>query len=332
MTARASACPASKVRPATRAAAFRASGPRAISGPLTPVTSGLSRSLADTPPRRSGHVTGPDGTDSQADSAGCEDRAGGRRHAGGMACGLPRTRRRSVHGSSRVRGRGPGKAMTQSVPRCRPAAVMRIRDVAPGFGHDQGHVTYVQPCREASRLAGPDTVPHDSHGRAGWGRELQISRLFCKPICKPDAARQRETEPTRRDVICPIRRGHWTRERQPETAETHVVWLIAQRSRVQIPPPLPRPEALSRTEKRPFACGLCTDSRPGARRSLKPRPRSFRHPSRPARCGRTAQQGRCGLSVAVGRCNQASQMSSSSTCFSPSASATSALSLSSYSS
>ena len=43
---------------------------RAISGPLTPVASGLSRSLACTPPRRSGHVTGPDGTDSQADSAG----------------------------------------------------------------------------------------------------------------------------------------------------------------------------------------------------------------------------------------------------------------------
>ena len=43
---------------------------RAISGPLTPVTSGLSRSLADTPPRRSGHVTGPDGAASQADSAG----------------------------------------------------------------------------------------------------------------------------------------------------------------------------------------------------------------------------------------------------------------------
>ena len=43
---------------------------RAISGPLTPVTRGLSRSLADTLLRRSGHVTGPDGTDSQADSAG----------------------------------------------------------------------------------------------------------------------------------------------------------------------------------------------------------------------------------------------------------------------
>ena len=45
-------------------------GRRAISGPLTPVTSGLTRSLADTPSRRSGHVTGPDGTASQADSAG----------------------------------------------------------------------------------------------------------------------------------------------------------------------------------------------------------------------------------------------------------------------
>src|SRR5579864_7086954 len=43
---------------------------RAISGPLTPVTSAPSRSLADTPSRRSGCMTGPDGTDSQADSAG----------------------------------------------------------------------------------------------------------------------------------------------------------------------------------------------------------------------------------------------------------------------
>src|SRR6185312_12087777 len=41
--------------------------------------------------------------------------------------------------------------------------------------------------------------------------------------------------------------------------ETRVVVLITQRSRVQIPPPLPRPEALSRTEKGPFACGLYTD-------------------------------------------------------------------------
>jgi len=45
-------------------------GRRAISVPLTPVKKGLSRSLADSPPRRSGHVTGPDGTAFQADSAG----------------------------------------------------------------------------------------------------------------------------------------------------------------------------------------------------------------------------------------------------------------------
>ena len=43
---------------------------RAIGALLTLGTSGPARSLADTPPRRSGHVTGPDGTDSQADSAG----------------------------------------------------------------------------------------------------------------------------------------------------------------------------------------------------------------------------------------------------------------------
>ena len=48
----------------------RAAVRRAISGPLTPVKSGLSRSLADIPLRRSGHVTSPDRTDSQADSAG----------------------------------------------------------------------------------------------------------------------------------------------------------------------------------------------------------------------------------------------------------------------
>src|SRR5262249_23729007 len=77
----------------------------------------------------------------------------------------------------------------------------------------------------------------------GGVRELQINSLFCKPICKPDAARQLETgetEPTERDGFCPVRRGHRARERQPETAETRVVWLITQRSRVQIPPPLGR--------------------------------------------------------------------------------------------
>jgi hypothetical protein len=92
-------------------------------------------------------------------------------------------------------------------------------------------------------------------------RKPQINHLFCKPICKPDKARQfetGETEPTERDPICHVRRCHRTRERLPETAETRVVWLITQRSRVQIPPPLPRPEAGSRTENRPSARSLCT--------------------------------------------------------------------------
>jgi hypothetical protein len=46
---------------------------RAISVQLAPATSGLSRSLADTPTRRSGYVEGQSRTDSQADSAGLDD-------------------------------------------------------------------------------------------------------------------------------------------------------------------------------------------------------------------------------------------------------------------
>ena len=44
--------------------------------------------------------------------------------------------------------------------------------------------------------------------RTGKVREPQIKQLFCKPICKPDAAKPcgtGETEPTGRDVICPVR-------------------------------------------------------------------------------------------------------------------------------
>ena len=43
---------------------------RAISVPLTPVKTGISRSLADSQLRSSGHVKAPEGPDSQADSAG----------------------------------------------------------------------------------------------------------------------------------------------------------------------------------------------------------------------------------------------------------------------
>ena len=55
-----------------------------------------------------------------------------------------------------------------------------------------------------------------------------------------------------------VYRGQRVHQRPGETTETRVVWLITQRSRVQIPHPLPRPEALSRTERGPSASGLCT--------------------------------------------------------------------------
>ena len=134
--------------------------------------------------------------------------------------------------SSRVRGRGLGSATARPVPRCRP-----------GSGDDDQGAAQRRPRPEATRRPrqgravrrspgepGHGAAPTDgSRGRAGRDRKLQIIRLFCKPVCKPDAARQYgtgETEPTERDAICPVRRGHRTRERLSETPETHVVWLI----------------------------------------------------------------------------------------------------------
>jgi len=88
-----------------------------------------------------------------------------------------------------------------------------------------------------------------------------VSNQICARICARDAVGQVETRETRRDpprIPTPVRRGQRGDQRRPETPETCVVWLITQRSRVQIPPPLPRPGALSRTEKGPLACGLLT--------------------------------------------------------------------------
>jgi hypothetical protein len=69
----------------------------------------------------------------------------------------------------------------------------------------------------------------------------QLGRLICARICARDAAGQAETGETqkaREDFIPQVCRGQRGDQRQPETAETNVVWLITQRSRVQIPPPL----------------------------------------------------------------------------------------------
>ena len=77
-----------------------------------------------------------------------------------------------------------------------------------------------------------------------------ITNQICARICARDAAGQAETKETQKTdsgfgtSVC---RAQHAEQRLPETTETHVVWLITQRSRVQIPPPLRRcsSEALS---------------------------------------------------------------------------------------
>ena len=97
-------------------------------------------------------------------------------------------------------------------------------------------------------------------------RNPQARNRFCKPICKPDAAGQPETGETwkdRADVAAQVGRGQRDNQRLPETPETCVVWLITQRSRVQIPPPLPslQVRGLFRSWKGPSACAVCTELR-----------------------------------------------------------------------
>jgi hypothetical protein len=67
-------------------------------------------------------------------------------------------------------------------------------------------------------------------------------RLICAHICARDAAGQAETRENQKDsdgFMPHVRRGQRGDRRLPKTAETDVVRLITQRSRVQIPPPLP---------------------------------------------------------------------------------------------
>jgi hypothetical protein len=60
-----------------------------------------------------------------------------------------------------------------------------------------------------------------------------------------------ETQKTRDDLAAQAWRGQGGHWRLSETAETPVVWLITQRSRVQIPPRLlvPQARALFRWER-----------------------------------------------------------------------------------
>ena len=67
----------------------------------------------------------------------------------------------------------------------------------------------------------------------------QAERPICARVRARDVAGQAKTGETWKawgdcmQQVCRGQRGDW---RLPETAETNVVWLITQRSRVQIPP------------------------------------------------------------------------------------------------
>jgi hypothetical protein len=208
-------------------------------------------------------------------------KTGLRQKACGLSCGWPpRTRRWSIH-ASRNLSRAPSASLRDRLrrpwtePACRKVSQQSGSGEGPGQ-HNGAAGAPVQAWRRRRLawprlsvghdrrrrcLANPDAVRRpqdDSCGRARRVRELQTNSPFCKPICKPDAARQHETgetEPTERDGICPVRRGHHTRERLRGTPETHVVWLITQRSRVQIPPPLliPQIKGLFRSREGPLA-------------------------------------------------------------------------------
>ncbi len=76
-----------------------------------------------------------DAANSQADSAGRENRAGGRRHAGGMAGGLPRTRRRSIHAGRNLSG-APSASLCDRVRR--PWTEPGCRQVRQQSGSGEG--------------------------------------------------------------------------------------------------------------------------------------------------------------------------------------------------
>ncbi len=113
-----------------------------------------------------------------------------------------------------------------------------------------------------------ESVQDDLIGKGSRGDDERCcAGRFRNPICARICARDAtgktemgEMQKIRDDLAAQAWRGQGGHWRLSETAETPVVWLITQRSRVQIPPPLPRPEALSRTERGPFACGLLTDT------------------------------------------------------------------------
>jgi len=183
-------------------------------------------------------------------------------------------------GSSRVRGRDLGRAEARYSASAGPPVPAAANTVS--WRPDNAlQVRTTLECRPSTQPATDDperwaySYGSDAPvpvvrlvGRSCWTTwtsrpEADLCTHLCTRCQRPrDAAGHAETGKTTRDAgdaqrgLSPGQRDGAERRRR---WETRVVWLITQRSRVQIPPPLPRPEAPSRTEKGPLACRLLTD-------------------------------------------------------------------------
>jgi hypothetical protein len=126
--------------------------------------------------------------------------------------------------------------------------------IGPALRLKEGHLVPVGVGQQVAPDLLPDHLrglgPQDPAQSAEIGLQLhvsdfmlpQVKNQFCKPVCKPDAAghgERGEMQKAGDDFKPQVGRGQRGDQRRSGTSETYVVWLITQRSRVQIPPPLP---------------------------------------------------------------------------------------------
>ena len=126
---------------------------------------------------------------------------------------------------------------------------------APGWTPSAGRGGWEGPSTLSSLAQGKPVGKAVRARGLGATGSPQLRDLICARICAQDAAGRGETRETPHAVTNEPRLSAEVSAaigEPDETPETHVVWLITQRSRVQILSPLPRPEALSRTEKGPL--------------------------------------------------------------------------------
>ena len=220
--------------------------------------------LTDSLARRLGHLTARAAQIPKLIVPGRQDWGVGSQHAGGNVGASPEP----AVGVFTPAGTCPGRLWRHFVigyadPGQNPSAVRF------GSSRVRGRVR-AGPGAVSWPMAGPTAVtstraPHcKALCHAHWNdRDPQARNRFCKPICKPDAAGQLETGETwkdRVDFAAQVGRGQRGDRRLLETGETRVVWLITQRSRVQIPPPLPnwQVRGLFRFWEGPSCCGVLT--------------------------------------------------------------------------